>query len=258
MFNIAQFLLELCLIGLAILVLSRKGWPAVHRQTLWIVTLGSVATNVAVFAAGFDTLLKLSGGSWQALYVGALFQVAKWAVVAYIFTRLALTLRRDDSNGGFALLDGRRSPVRILVTGAGIAVVAVIVVILMALVEQALGLMPENMWSLFQEKAAAIRPLIFWAGLRNLVGEEIMPQLGVQTLILFHASRHRWAGIASILGAALFFELWHDGFQNLAFYNFTFGLFFAYAYRRHGYETAAVAHCCVDWLLYLALPLFLT
>lgn len=49
----------------------------------------------------------------------------------------------------------------------------------------------------------------------------------------------------------------HDGFQNLQGNNFLFGVFFAYAYRRFGYETAAVAHCRTDWLLYLVLPLFL-
>jgi hypothetical protein len=44
--------------------------------------------------------------------------------------------------------------------------------------------------------------MIFWAGPRNLFGEEIMPQLGIQTLLLYYAGQRRWTGGASILGAA--------------------------------------------------------
>lgn len=257
MFNPVQALLELILLGWAVLLLRRKGWPPVHRLTLWLITLGSIVTNAAVFAAGYDLLAKLSNVSPGLLWAMALVQIAKWAVVAYFITRLALTLLPDAAVGGFALRHRCQSPIRILLAGFLFALLAVAAVTLKVFAEQALGLHDASLWSAFHEKAAALRPLIVWAGLRNLFGEEIMPQLGIQTLIGYHAVRHRWTGTASVLGAALFFELWHDGMQNLYFNNFLFGIFFAGAYRRYGYETAAVAHCCTDWLLYLALPLFL-
>ena len=257
MFNLPQLLLELGLLGWAVYVLRGKGWPAVHRHTLWIVTLGALATNTVVFAAGYDTLLKLTGASPWILWTMAIFQIVKWSVVAYFITRLALTLRPVSPVGGFALLQRSRSVQQILLTGFAFASLMVIAVCLKVLLEQALGLHEANLWSAFGEKAAAVRPFIFWAGLRNLFGEEIMPQLGIQTLIMYYAGPRRWTGVASVLGAALFFELWHDGFQNLYFNNFLFGVFFACAYRKYGYETAAVAHCVADWLLYLALPLFL-
>jgi hypothetical protein len=256
-FNILQFLLELVLLISAVFVLHRQGWPAVHRRTLWIVTLGAVATNTAVFAFGYATLLKLSGLSPGLLWAMAFLQLVKWSVVAYVITRLALTLLPGMPVDGFALLHRTRSLPQILLTGFAVAVVAVAVVTLKFSIEQKLGFHGANLWAAFQEKAAAMRPMIFWAGLRNLVGEEIMPQLGIQTLIMYYAGPRRWVGAASILGAAWFFEVWHDGFQYLYFNNFLFGAFFACAYRKYGYETAAVAHCFTDWLLYLGLPLFL-
>jgi hypothetical protein len=257
MFSLPQFLLELGLLGWAACLLAKRGWPAVHRPTLWIVTLGAVVTNLAVFLAGHDLLLRLSGVGPGLLWTLALLQLVKWTAVAYFMTRLALSLMPGSPAGGFALLQHRRTMPQILLSGCGIAVVAVVVVVAKFRLEQAMGLHDAGIWAAFQEKAAAMRPMVFWAGLRNLVGEELMPQLGIQTLIGYYAGQRRWTGIAAVLGAALFFELWHDGFQNLQGNNFLFGVFFAYAYRSFGYETAAVAHCSTDWLLYLVLPLLL-
>lgn len=257
MLNPPQLLLELGLLGWAVVLLRRKGWPAVHRGALWTVTLGAVVTNTLVVATGYATLLKLSGLPPAQLWLMAALQLVKWMVVAYLMVRLALSLQPGLPAGGFALLQPGRSVVRAVLTGLAFAVVAVVAVFAKVWIEQVAGLHDASLWAAYREKAAAMRPMVFWAGLRNLFGEELMPQLGIQTLIMYYAGRRRWVGVASVLGAALFFEVWHDGFQHLHFNNFLFGVFFAAAYRRSGYEAAAVAHGTTDWLLYVVLPLFL-
>jgi len=97
----------------------------------------------------------------------------------------------------------------------------------------------------------------FWGGMRNKFGDEVLTRLGVQTLVLYHLRNKPLNRILSVILSSLYFEFWHNGFQEIYFLNFTGSLVFAVAYYKFGSESAAIGHCVADWLWLIAVPYLL-
>ena len=93
-----------------------------------------------------------------------------------------------------------------------------------------------------------------WGGFRNLIGEEVLTRLGVQTLILYSLRKKSFNVILSVILSSLYFEFWHNGFKELYFLNFSASAIFAIVYYKYGYESAAIGHCVADWIALCIVP----
>ena len=194
-----------------------------------------------------------SGVEPSNLHAMVLFDVIKWGVFAYVFGRVAVGLAEAGHGGSFALL---RSDFRLgRVVGIGIvgALAAIGLVYILAIVGYRQGYFDAMPWNWFGDDPVNIK-LGLWGGLRNLAGEEILSRLGAQSVLLYFLRRTGRAPVLAVVFSSLFFELWHNGFRELYFLNFTASCAFGWAYHKGGYESAAIAHCLADWLLIVILP----
>ncbi len=117
-----------------------------------------------------------------------------------------------------------------------------------------MGILAESPWPQIAKEADTYRALGFWGGLRNLLGEEILTRIGVQAIAMYLLRKYRFRVILSIIISSLYFEFWHNGFNDLYFLNFSASVAFGIIYHYKGYEASALSHCVSDWLLIVILP----
>lgn len=251
--------LELVLLVWVVVLLRRHGWRTERPRLVWTMTVGALVTNLLLYLVLLPTL-KAQAVEQQlntaTLYGFLAFRTVEWAVFAQLLTRLALVLgRRYDLPGGFAYLRPRHRASRTVLFGVVTGIAAGGLGVALAQAWVAVGIVERPIW-MEMLKAGFTWQAGFVGGVRNLFSEEVLMRLGVQTLLLYHLRRYRWAPLAAIALSSLFFEVWHSGGTDFFFINFAVSLVFAWSFNREGYETAAIGHCVADWLA-LALPLYL-
>ena len=243
----------------ALIVLRQHGWRTDRPGLLWTMTAGALVTNV-LFYLVLLPMVEAEAARQQVgsatLYGFLVFRIIEWAVMVHVLTRLALVLgRRCDLPGGFAHLRPGWKPSRTVLLGVAVGIMASAIGYALAQLWVTVGIFERPIWVELLEAGATWQAGAM-GGIRNLFSEEVVTRLGVQTLLLYHLRRFRWAPWAAIVLSSLFFELWHSGGTDFYFINFTVSLVFAWSYSRGGYESAAIGHCIADWLA-LALPLLL-
>jgi len=221
-------------------------------------TIGALATNVLLYASLFS-MLKAEAArqniSEVALFGFLVFRTVEWATLAHVLTRLALALgRRHDLPAGFSYLRPGFKPFRTVLLGIATGVAASALGYALVRLWVTAGIFERPIWVEMAEAGATWRNAV-WGGVRNLFSEEVVTRLGVQTLLLYHLRRFRWAPWVAIVLSSLFFEVWHSGGTDFFLINFAASLLFAWSFARFGYEVAAIAHCVTDWLA-IGLPLF--
>jgi hypothetical protein len=250
---------ELGLLIWAIDVLRKHGWRTERPGLVWTLTAGALLTNVLFYVSLLPILGANSLGQGlgsASLYAFLIFRVLEWTLIVHVLGRLALVLTaRFGLPGGFAYLRADPGLPRSLLLGLGVGTLVAASVSVLAHLWLAFGILERSIWVELAESGATWQAG-FLGGLRNLFGEEVVTRLGVQTLLLYHLRRFRWASWVAVVASSLFFELWHSGGTDFYLLNFTASLFFAASYARGGYEAAAVGHCVADWLG-IALPLLL-
>ena len=250
---------ELGLLIWAAVVLRKHGWRTDRPGLVWTMTAGALVTNVLLYAVLLP-MIKAETASQEigpaALYGFLVFRTVEWALMVNVFTRLALVLvRQHDLPGGFAHLRPGWRLSRTVLLGVGVGIAASAIGYALAQIWLALGIFERPIWVELLEAGATWQAGVL-GGIRNLFAEETVTRLGVQTLLLYHLRRFRWAPWVAIVASSLFFEIWHSGGTDFYFINFAVSLLFAWSYARDGYEAAAIGHCVADWLG-LALPLWL-
>lgn len=255
-----QLMLEAVLLVSALLLTSRIGF-ARHRLPF---VLGFTALAVVL------NLLQDYFGAWD-MYIGyaeatglrrigmhglILFDGAKWGVMAFVFSRLAIAVADAGCGGGFALLQGNFQMGRVLSIAVLTAIMATLTIYALSFMEYRWGYLPALPWPLHSEHTLPI-PIRFWGGLRNLTGEEIVTRLGAQSILLYLFRGRRYGAVLSVVFSSVYFELWHNGFQRIYFLNFIASCFLGWAYQKGRYECAAIAHCFADWLAFLVFPFLL-
>jgi hypothetical protein len=251
--------LEVGVLVWALVVLGKHGWRSEHPGLIWAMTSGAFVTNVALYWSIVPIMERQAAeqqiGS-SLLYGFLIARTFEWTALAHVFTRLALVLgRRYGLPGGFAHLRPGWRLSRSALLGIAVGIVAAGVVSGLAYLWVALGILERPIWVELKNSGATWQAG-FVGGIRNLFAEEVVTRLGVQTLLLYHLRRFRWAPWVAVVVSSLFFELWHSGGTDFYFLNFTASLVFAWGFLRGGYESAALGHCVADWLA-IALPLLL-
>jgi len=225
-------------------------------------TAGSVVTNLLLYLQLLP-LLRAETPAQDAqqltpslLYGFLTFRIIEWAVMVHVLTRLGVTLtRKYGLRGGFAHLRSPWKPGRSALRGALVGVAAAGIATAMAHLWFIIGVFDRPIWVELMQSGATWQAA-FVGGIRNLFAEEVATRVGVQTLLLYHLRRFRWAPWVAIVLSSLFFEVWHGGGSDFYLMKFAASLLFAWVYTRDGYEAAAVGHCVADWLG-LALPILL-
>lgn len=257
--NLLTLVLELGVVVWAAILLRRHGWRTDRPGLVWTMTVGALAMNVVLYVALFPMLsaeAARQGIEAAGLYGFLAFRTLEWAVLAHVLTRLSLALGRGhDLPGGFGCLrpSFRLKRTVLLGVGTGIAASALGYALVKAWV--AAGILERPVWVEMAQAGATWEAAVV-GGVRNLFSEEVLARLGVQTLLLYHLRRFRWATWVAVVLSSLFFEVWHSGGTDFFFINFAASLIFAWGFTRGGYEVAALGHCVTDWLA-IALPLFL-
>jgi len=250
---------ELGLLVWAAVVLRKHGWKTARPVLVWSLTAGTLVTNILLYLVLLPMIREQTASqeiSPVALYGFLAFRTLEWALMVNVFTRLALVLDRQHGlPGGFAHLRPGWRLSRTVLLGVGVGVVASAVGYGLAQLWFTIGIFERPLWEELLEAGATWQAGVV-GGIRNLFSEEAVTRLGVQTLLLYHLRRFRWAPWVAIVLSSLFFEVWHSGGTDFYFINFTVSLLFAWSYTRNGYEAAAIGHCVADWLA-LALPLLL-
>lgn len=250
---------ELGLLVWAAVVLRKHGWRTDRPGLVWTMTVGALVTNALLYVVLLP-MIRAEAATQEigkaALYGFLAFRTLEWTLMVHVFTRLALVLgRRVDLPEGFAHLRPGWKLSRTVLLGVGVGVTASAIGYGLAQLWFTIGIFERPIWEELFEAGATWQAGVV-GGIRNLFSEEAVTRLGVQTLLLYHLRRFRWAPWVAIVVSSLFFEVWHSGGTDFYFINFTVSLLFAWSYTRDGYESAAIGHCVADWLA-LALPLLL-
>lgn len=253
-----KILLELMLLISVISVLNKEGWKIAHQKFLYIFTGASLILNTIFYIFGAWPLYvsygEQQGITNQLLYLMVIFDILKWTVLVYVITRFALKIENSIEGGGFIYTQKRFPILRTIPIGIVTGLLMVIVVYGITYLIFKDGLFER----LNQMKQSTLfLKLGFWGGFRNLIGEEVLTRLGVQTLILYLLRNKSGGTIFAIILSALYFELWHNGFRELYFLNFSGSVIFAISYHKYGYESAAIGHCVADWLALCVAPYLL-
>jgi hypothetical protein len=183
-----------------------------------------------------------------------IFDVLKWTILVYFITRFALKIENKITGGGFIITQKKFPILRTIPIGifSGIIMVMVVYGITYLIFKDGLFEKLNEM-----KQSNLYLKLGFWGGFRNLIGEEVLTRLGVQTLILYSFRKKSFGVILSFILSSLYFEFWHNGFKELYFLNFSASVIFAFVYYKYGYESAAVGHCVADWLALIIVPYLL-
>jgi hypothetical protein len=250
-----KIFLEMILLIGVIIVLYKEGWKIANVKLLYIITSVSIVFNILfyIFAAWplYVSYGKQTGVANQTLYCMVIFDILKWFLLIYFITRFALKVENKINGGGFAITKNIRTLIKIIPIGiiTGMAMSLIVYGIMY------LSFRDEFIQRLIEMgKNDLYLKLGLWGGVRNLVGEEVLTRLGVQTLILYFVRKKYTGVILSVLLSSLFFEFWHNGFQDIYFFNFTGSFIFALVYYKYGYESAAIGHCVADWIMLCLFP----
>jgi len=252
----AQLALEVVLIVAALLVLRVVPGTRRHRFVLGFTALTLLLNLLEDYLGAWSLYVSYAesaGLSRAGMHALIMFDVVKWGVLAYVLSRLAISLADAGIAPGFALLRSDRQMRSALLTGLVTALGATAVIYVLILAEYHVGFIGGLPW-----QHPLPGPLRFWGGFRNLTGEEILARLGAQSVLLYALRNNRYKSILAITLSAFYFELWHNGIKQIYFLNFTASCLFGWAYQKRGYECAAVAHCVADWIFLLILPLVLS
>jgi len=257
MINPAQAAIELVLLAVA-LVVARSVGGAGHRRFVLAFAAAAALANLGFYGIAVWPLY-LEAAATQGIDLGVfraavVFETLRWGVLALVLSRVALKLQDAGLPGGFAWRRGKTAMGRVVAAGVLAGVVTTGAMFGLSLIQQRLGYFDKLPWPGAYGEPIDVSFAI-GAGLRNLVGEEAFARLGAQSIALYLLRNVRGGAILSIAASALIFELWHNPFERPLFLNFTGSAIFGWAYHRHGYEAAAVAHCVADWLLLAAVPL---
>lgn len=258
MISAPKIMLELVLLGWIGLVLKKEGWKITNPKFMYTFTALSVGLNTLFYIFGAWPLYaefgKAQGMAAQQLYLMVVFDIVKWGLLVWVITRFALKVENGLPGGGFVITQKRMPFLKTIPVGILTGMIMVVVVFAL-------------MYALFKEdmleRMRAMRAsdlyfkLGFWGGWRNLIGEEVLTRLGVQTLVLYHLRDKPLNFILSVILSSLFFEFWHNSFNEIYFLNFTGSLVFAITYYKFGYESAAIGHCVADWLWLCVIPILL-
>jgi hypothetical protein len=260
----SKLILEIALFLWVVTLLIKFKWSKVNQKILWIVTLGTLVTNVALYYFNIEFLTKnyYWGLPEVRKYAIINFEIIKWTVLSYFCTRFALTVRDQiKQKTGFSLEDkapARNKIPRLLLVGLISSIIVTVVVLLVPFIYYWIGLLNISPLKIMQPIFEEMRQFAIFGGIRNLFGEEIIARLGVQTVILYHLGKRKYGGFLAVVLSAAYFTLWHDGFGNINLLNFAASLVFGTVYSSYRYEAAAVAHWLADWMLYLAVPFLIT
>jgi hypothetical protein len=251
----SKIFLEAILLILVILALNKEGWKISHWKFLIVFTLLSLVLNLLFCMFGAWSLYvsfgRQQGLANQSLFSMVLFDILKWTVLVYFITRFALKMESTISGGGFAITKKRIPIWKTIPIGIVAGLLGILVSYGLAYVMSPSGLFEK----LNQMRQSSLYlKLGFWGGFRNLVGEEVLVRLGVQTLILYYLRKKPMAFILSVILSSLYFEFWHNGFREVYFLNFSCSVVFSIVYYKFGYESAAIGHCVGDWLALCFIP----
>lgn len=253
-----KIFLEVILLIWIILVLNKEGWKISNNKFLYLFTFTSLIFNIVFYIFGawplYVTFGEQQGITNQSLIIMVIFDILKWTILVYFITRFALKIENKIDGGGFIITQKRFPILRTIPIGVITGILMVIVVYGITYLIFKEGLF-EKLNEMKQNNLYL--KLGIWGGFRNLVGEEVLTRLGVQTLILYSLRKKSFNVILSIILSSLYFEFWHNGFKELYFLNFSGSVIFAIAYYRYGYESAAIAHCVADWLALCIIPYLL-
>lgn len=253
-----KIFLEVILLIWIILVLNKEGWKISNNKFLYVFTFISLILNTVFYIFGawplYVSFGEQQGITNNLLFIMVIFDILKWTFLIYFITRFALKIENSIAGGGFIITQKRFPILRTIPIGviAGILMVIVVYGITYLIFKDGLF---EKLNEMKQNNLYL--KLGIWGGFRNLVGEEVLTRLGVQTLILYSLRKKSFNVILSIILSSLYFEFWHNGFKELYFLNFSGSVIFAIAYYRYGYESAAIAHCVADWLALCIIPYLL-
>lgn len=258
MINGPKIFLEIILLIWIILVLNKEGWKISNNKFLYLFTFISLILNIVFYLFGawplYVTFGEQQGITNQFLYLMVIFDILKWTILVYFITRFALKIENKISGGGFIITQKKFPILRIIPIGIFTGIIMVIVVYGITYLIFKDGLF-ERLNEMKQSNLYL--KLGFWGGFRNLIGEEVLTRLGVQTLILYSFRKKSFGVILSVILSSLYFECWHNGFKELYFLNFSASVIFAIIYYKYGYESAAVGHCMADWLALCIVPYLL-
>jgi len=256
MISPAKIFLELILL-VAVIVLLRNQGKSQHRSfVLWFAGITFALNILFYYLAAWP--LYSSFGQSQGLPSSTLhsmmwFDIVKWGVLAYFCAKFVLNVRPQDQGGGFLFISRKKPLWTVPVVGIVGGVTTTLLIYSLSYAEQYLGHLEALPWPYFKESDVYFK-LAIWGGVRNLAGEEILTRLGVQSVLLYVLSKHKFSAIWAILLSSVYFELWHNGFRELYFLNFSASLVFGMIYQKFGYESAATSHCVADWLGLVLIP----
>jgi hypothetical protein len=250
--NPPQLVLELVLIVTALLLSRSLVGP---RHGAFVIAFALLAAVVNAFFYYFvvGPLILERGFDQSVVVANVAYETTRWGVLAYVLSRLAVRLQHHGLTTGFAI---RRSKPRLgYVVGVGIGVGMLMAVAIygVAFVEHRLGFIDALPWPVANGEPVNVAFAV-GGGLRNLVSEEIFTRLGAQAIAFYFLRRVRGGPLLAIILSSLYFEFWHNPFETPQFLNFTLSMILGWTYHRHGYESAAVGHCVVNWLTLAVFP----
>ena len=253
-----KIFLEVILLIWIILVLNKEGWRISNNKFLYLFTFTSLILNIGFYIFGawplYVSFGEQQGITNQLLFIIVIFDILKWTIIVYFITRFALKIENKITGGGFIITQKRFPILRTIPIGivTGILMVIVFYGITYLIFKDGLFEKLNEM-----RQGNLYLKLGFWGGFRNLIGEEVLTRLGVQTLVLYILRKKSFGVVLSIILSSLYFEFWHNGFKELYFLNFGASVIFATVYYKYGYESAAVGHCVGDWLALCIVPYLL-
>lgn len=253
-----KILLEVILLVWVIVVLNKEGWKIANNKFLYLFVLASLLLNTVFYIFGawplYVSFGEQQGITNRLLYIFVIFDILKWTLLVYFITRFVIKIEKTIVGGGFIITQRRYPILKTIPIGVVAGIFAIIAVYGITYLIFKDGLFEK----LSQMKESNLYVALgFWGGLRNLIGEEVLTRLGVQTLILYYLRNKSCAAIISIILSSLYFEFWHNGFNEIYFLNFSASLVFAITYQKFGYESAAISHCVADWLALCIAPYLL-
>jgi hypothetical protein len=253
-----KILLEVVLLIWIIIALKKEGWKIANNKFLYLFTLTSLLLNTVFYIFGawplYSSFGEQQGITNRLLYIFVIFDILKWTILVYFITRFVIKIENTIAGGGFIITQKKYSILKTIPIGIVTGILAVIAIYGITYL-----LFKDGLFDRLKEmkESNLYLALGFWGGIRNLIGEEVLARLGVQTLILYYFRKKSYGTIISIILSSLYFEFWHNGFREIYFLNFSGSLVFAITYHKYGYESAAIGHCVADWLALCIAPYLL-
>jgi hypothetical protein len=256
MISPSKVFLELLLLAVVIVLLRKQGTSSHRTFVLWFAGI-TFALNVLFYYLAAWPLYASYGQSEglpdSTLHFLVWLDIVKWAVLAYFLSRFVVEVPHRTQAGGFLILRQQQRRWTIAVAGIVGGLLTTTLFYSVSYAEHYLGFLEAVPWPYLKGNELYAK-LGLWGGLRNLAGEEILTRLGVQSVFLYVLAKYKWAPVFAILLSSLYFELWHNGFRELNFINFTASLGFGFVYQKFGYESAAISHSVSDWIGLVVIP----